>query len=238
MIIEQLLPVPGGRILYDASRLRKPEAECFSREYWASRGALNEVAAGRGSVLFLRTEAGPWVMRHYHRGGLIAKVSADAYWWLGENRTRCFAEWRLLAELRRLSLPVPAPVAARYTRSGLIYRADLITEQLPASRTLSAALLAGALTEQQWRAIGSTIARFHAHGVQHADLNASNILLGADGAVYVLDFDRGRVRPRGAWEQAVLARLRRSLEKIQARHNEAAFGDREWEWLKSEADSG
>ena len=27
---------------------------------------------------------------------------------------------------------------------------------------------------------------------------------------YVLDFDRGRIRPRGAWERAVLERLQRS----------------------------
>jgi 3-deoxy-D-manno-octulosonic acid kinase len=212
--------------------LRKPDEQCFSRDYWASQGALNEVAGGRGSVFFLRTDAGPWVMRHYRRGGLIAQLSADAYLWLGEKRTRCFAEWRLLAELRRLELPVPVPVAARYVRSGVIYRADLITEQLPASQTLSASLLAGALTEPQWRAIGSTIARFHAHGVHHADLNASNILLGTDGAVYVLDFDRGRIRARGAWEQAVLARLKRSLDKLKAQRAEVAFGERQWQWLE------
>jgi tRNA A-37 threonylcarbamoyl transferase component Bud32 len=92
--------------------------------------------------------------------------------------------------------------------------------------------------EQQWRAIGSTIARFHSHGVQHADLNASNILLGADGAVYVLDFDRGRIRARGAWEQEVLARLKRSLDKLKAQRGDVAFGEREWEWLRREADSG
>lgn len=48
-------------------------------------------------------------------------------------------------------------------------------------------------------------------GVHHADLNAHNILLADDGAVYVLDFDRGRIRARGAWENNVLARLHRSL---------------------------
>jgi 3-deoxy-D-manno-octulosonic acid kinase len=215
--------------------LRKPDEQCFSRDYWAARGALNEVAGGRGSVFFLCADAGPWVMRHYRRGGLIARLSPDAYWWLGEKRTRCFAEWRLLAQMRRLELPVPAPVAARYVRSGLIYRADLITEQLPASQTLSAVLLAGALTEPQWRAIGSTIARFHAHGVQHADLNVSNILLGTDGAVYVLDFDRGRIRTRGAWEQGVLARLKRSLDKLKAQRGEVTFGEREWQWLEEVA---
>ena len=36
-------------------------------------------------------------------------------------------------------------------------------------------------------------------GVDHADLNAHNILLDGRGAVSVIDFDRGRVRERGAW---------------------------------------
>jgi 3-deoxy-D-manno-octulosonic acid kinase len=237
-IVEQSLTLPRGRILYDASRLRKPEEEVFSRDYWASQGALNEVTGGRGSVAFLRTDSGSWVLRHYRRGGLIAKLSQDAYWWLGEERTRCFAEWRLLAELRRMALPVPAPVAARYVRSGPIYRADLITAQLPDSQTLAALLLKGSLTQQQWRAIGSTIARFHSHGVQHADLNAHNILLGSDDVVYILDFDRGRIRARGAWEHRVLARLRRSLDKIKAQHAEVAFGEREWGWVKREAVGG
>ena len=43
-------------------------------------------------------------------------------------------------------------------------------------------------------------------GVHHADLNALNILLADEGAVHVLDLDRGRIRARGAWENKVPAR--------------------------------
>jgi 3-deoxy-D-manno-octulosonic acid kinase len=240
-ITEQFLSLPRGRILYDAARLRKPAAELFSRAYWVPRDAVTEVAGGRGSVLFLRAgehaAAGTqdWVMRHYRRGGLIAKFSADAYVWLGERRTRCFAEWRLLAELRRLELPVPAPVAACYERSGWLYRADLITERLPSTQTLAQSLVAGALSEQQWQSVGRTIARFHAHGVHHADLNANNILLGVDGQTYVLDFDRGRIEARGAWEERVLARLRRSLDKLKMQRDGVVFSDTQWRWLEQGA---
>lgn len=225
-----------ARILYDASRLRNPSQEMFTREYWSQRNALEEVAGGRNSVFFLRAEADPqarrWVLRHYRRGGLMAKIVEDRYLWLGESRTRAFAEWRLLAELRRLGLPVPAPVAARYVRNGLAYRADLITEELPASRTLADLLTppAAALTADHWLAIGRAIARFHLQGVHHADLNAHNILIGSDTAVYLLDFDRGCIRARGVWEQRVLARLRRSLEKISQQRG-ARFGEEEWRVL-------
>lgn len=229
-IVEQSLAVPGGGILYDASRLRKPQGSLFSREHWQSQGALKEVAGGRGSVCFLSAPEGAWVWRHYRRGGFAARMVADAYLWLGAARTRSFAEWRLLARLRVLGLPVPAPIAAGYVRTALAYRADIITEELPDARTLAAAMSATQLPPEQWRNVGRTVAAFHRHGVQHADLNAHNILLCGVAEVYLIDFDRGRIRARGAWEQKVLARLKRSLEKISAQRG-AKFGTQEWEWL-------
>ena len=228
---EGLLRVAGGGILYDASRLRKPGAEVFDLERWRTQGALQEIVGGRASIAIVDTGAERWVLRHYRRGGFIARFSRDRYLWLGESRTRSFAEWRLLAELRRRGLPVPAPVAARYVRGVLTYRADLITEHLPNTRTLADAITGEQLPRQSWEAIGGTIARFHGEGVHHADLNAHNILLDPGSQVYVLDFDRGRIEPRGAWEQDVLARLRRSLEKIKAQRTQVAFGDEQWNWL-------
>lgn len=231
---EQQLRLPGCGILYDASRLRKPAPEMFTAEYWIERGSHQELAGGRASVSFIQTGTQRWVLRHYRRGGLMAKLLRDEYFWWGAHRTRCFAEWRLLAELIRLGLPVPAPVAARYVRTGWFYRADLITEELPRSLTLAKAISTpgAAPAKSRWCAVGETIARFHAHGVHHADLNANNILLGEqDSAVYVLDFDRGRIRTRGAWEEQVLARLKRSLAKIQAAQPAAVFGDPQWCWF-------
>jgi 3-deoxy-D-manno-octulosonic acid kinase len=91
----------GGGILYDASRLRKPGAEVFETGHWRALGAVQELAGGRASVAIIDTGQERWVLRHYRRGGLIARLSRDRYFWLGEARTRSFAEWRLLAELRR-----------------------------------------------------------------------------------------------------------------------------------------
>jgi 3-deoxy-D-manno-octulosonic acid kinase len=109
-----------------------------------------------------------------------------------------------------------------------LYRADLLTEALPAARTLSDTITGATLQEEAWKRIGATIANFHRAGVQHADLNAHNILLAEGGNVFVLDFDRGRIRERGAWEQRVLARLRRSLLKIQRQRGNVSFNRRDW----------
>ena len=183
------------------------------------------------SIAMLNTGSQTWVLRHYRRGGWMAKLSQDSYLWTGAGRTRSFAEWRLLAHMHSKGLPVPAPIAARYVRGLFTYRADLITELLPATRTLADVIAGNELSEAGWRAVGKTIAAFHREGVHHADLNANNILLGTDANVYLLDFDRGRIEPRGAWEQAVLARLQRSLTKVKTQRADVRFGDREWAWL-------
>lgn len=243
MTDEQFIATAGGGILYDASRLSKPGEELFSRAHWAAQGALAEIAGGRGSIAVLKagspSGSQSWVLRHYRRGGLVAKLSQDRYLWTGATRTRSFREWRLLAELRRRGLPVPAPIAARYERGLFSYRADLITELLPHRHTLADVVAGGALAEAGWRAVGKTIADFHRQGVHHADLNANNILLGRDDTsapdVHLLDFDRGRIEARGAWEQAVLARLKRSLQKVQGQRVGVQFGDTQWGWLMAEA---
>ena len=231
LIEERFMSLPSGGIVYDDTRVRHPDLQMFEPSCWASRNALLEVTGGRQSVYFLRMDGEQWVLRHYRRGGLAARLSNDRYLWLGAAQTRCVREWRLLAELYRRGLPVPAPVAAVYSRSMLTYRADLITLAVPHSRTLADAITGAALGEAQWRRVGETVARFHAQGVRHADLNAHNVLLTTDGGIYILDFDRGRLCARGAWEQAAVQRLGRSLQKIQRQRADVRFGEREWQWL-------
>jgi 3-deoxy-D-manno-octulosonic acid kinase len=229
---EQVLRLEAAGIVYDAARVRKPELALFDRHYWRERNGLAEVLGGRGSVAFVEADNQRWVLRHYRRGGLIARLSEDRYLWRGADRTRSFAEWRLLAELQRLDLPVPAPIAACYRRHGVLYTADLLTEALVDTSTLTQALRMAPLSAAEWHRIGETIARFHAHGVHHADLNANNILLNrTSGDVYLLDFDRGRIRPRGPWEQHVFARLHRSLTKLSGQCSPFHFDERAWVWL-------
>jgi 3-deoxy-D-manno-octulosonic acid kinase len=66
----------------------------FDPDFWAARGELAAVSGGRGSAWFVGSTAHPWVLRHYRRGGFVARISEDRYWWSGEDRVRSFSEWR------------------------------------------------------------------------------------------------------------------------------------------------
>ncbi len=233
-IDEQIFHFERGGILYDAARVRQSPLALFDRSQWMARDALHTVSGGRGEVAIVGEPADQWIWRRYRRGGLVGRVIKDRYVFIDAAHTRSFAEWRLLAKLSALQLPVPAPIAARYVRSGWTYQADLMTAFIPQSRTLAQRLSDGSLGDAVWRAIGATVSRFHRAGVHHADLNAHNILLRDDrepSLIYLIDFDRGRIRSRGSWEQAVLTRLQRSLLKLQRERSAFAFSEREWKWL-------
>ncbi len=207
----------GEVILYDDALLSHAEPALFAPAAQASRAS-----GGRGATLFIDCAGHACVVRHYYRGGLIGRLFNDQFFWSGESVTRCFREWLLLEQLFNMGLPVPRPVAARYIRSGFIYRADLITARLPGVESLATRLARGSVTAEVWTRVGECIARFHAAGVWHADLNAHNIQIDAAGQIFLLDFDRGRIRPvaRG-WQQSNLARLHRSLQKISTKSADA-----------------
>jgi 3-deoxy-D-manno-octulosonic acid kinase len=223
------------RMTNDGAMLADPASlinvAMFEPRFWADRGELAAVSGGRGATWFLESGPRRWVLRHYRRGGFVARLSQDRYLWAGEQRVRSFVEYRLLADLAERGLPVPRPVAARYQRSGLSYRCDLIMERIADSEPLSAKLAAAAVSDASWRAIGAAIARLHGGGVDHADLNAHNILLDGRGVVSVIDFDRGRVRGRGTWTVRNLQRLRRSLAKISRHLPPGRFSGESWECL-------
>jgi 3-deoxy-D-manno-octulosonic acid kinase len=207
------------------------EEPLFDPQFWAARSELTPVSGGRGAAWFVGAGERQWVLRHYRRGGAVALVNLDRYLWTGEAHVRAFAEWRLLADLVRLELPVPKPVAAWYRRRGPSYRCDLLTERIAAAQSLSQALAGAALSEHTWRRVGGTIARFHKAGVDHADLNAHNILLSGHDSVSLIDFDRGRFKDYGSFAARNLDRLQRSLRKIAPQLPPGRYAPAAWEWL-------
>jgi 3-deoxy-D-manno-octulosonic acid kinase len=111
-------------------------------------------------------------------------------------------------------------------RDGLGYRASILIERLPDVRTLAdRAQVAG--KDAPWEEAGRLVARFHRAGLDHADLNAHNLLFNAQGKGWMIDFDRGALRiPATRWRENNLMRLQRSLLKLRgARSREEVMQD-------------
>lgn len=199
-----------GAILFDRSQIRQPEPEWFSPEHWGD--AAQPVAeGGRGGAWFIETGEGDAFLRHYLRGGMAARLSRDGHLWRGISRVRSFAEFRLMRVLREKKLPVPMPFAAWYRREGLQYRAAILMQRLPGVQSLTTL---AAQESPPWDATGQLVARFHRGGLDHADLNAHNILFDDNERGWVIDFDRSQLRiPATPWREANLQRLQRSLRK-------------------------
>lgn len=226
--------ISPNHILYDADYITNREQLAFDSQSWANRNAIIGFAEGRGTTFFVQHEGHELVLRHYQRGGMIAKWSKDKYFWLGLEATRAWREWLLLAALREIQLPVPVPVACQVRRHGLFYTADIMTLRIPHTRTLADILMQQELEQEYWIELGRVIRRFHEQGVYHADLNANNILFDTSGQFHLIDFDRGQLkRVNSAWQEANMARLLRSLNKIKllAVNDGFYFTEKNWQDL-------
>ena len=219
----------GQHIKYDTDIFKNIDDVSFNSRVWAQRSSIVGFAEGRGTTFFIQHQGRDFVLRHYQRGGLIAKISNDKYFWLGLSFTRPWREWKLLTKMLEKGLPVPVPAAMKVERKWLLYTADIMMHRIQNARTLMQILMTDQLAEGYWIAIGSVIRRFHEEGVYHADLNANNILVDEGGRCFLIDFDRCSIRkPNLKWQQENLARLKRSLNKFLT--NEAVFHFSEINW--------
>lgn len=215
------------------------DARVFDDHWLASRNfIINSPSAGRGASLFLKIDQFDLVLRHYRRGGMVRSFSEQSYLWQGLHKTRAWREFDILCALEKKGLPSPRPYACQVKRSGLIYNATLITHYLD-GLTLAERICTVPLTSDQWFSIGQCISRFHVAGLNHADLNAHNILFDDTGQVSVIDFDRATISPAApaARFEKNLRRLRRSLHKIDS-SGPANYDESCWNALVQGYDQG
>jgi 3-deoxy-D-manno-octulosonic acid kinase len=86
-------------------------------------------------------------------------------------------------------------------------------------------------SEAFWQSVGAAIWTFHEAGVYHADMNAYNVQVDKDGDIWMLDFDKGSLKPPGRWQQETLSRLHRSLRKVFGLDPKLHFCAANWEQL-------
>lgn len=208
----------GGDIFwFDPTMMTEISSEQFDSRWWQSQQAVIGSSNGRHIAWFVQYQQHKLVLRHYYRGGLVGKLLRDQFWLQPVANSRAMQEYQLLSWMRQQGLAVPRPVAARYQRRGLIYRADLLIELIPDSQDLATILQQRTITSDEWQAVGAAIAQMHQLGVYHSDLNCRNIMLDGAGKVWLIDFDKCERRSDGVWKQQNLQRLLRSLNKEQGK---------------------
>ena len=77
-------------ILYDADLLPRPNSQWLRPEYWPSATTLRD---GRGEAWKVTTRWGDAVLKHYRRGGMVAKFLKDQYRFQSWAFTRSWHEW-------------------------------------------------------------------------------------------------------------------------------------------------
>lgn len=202
----------------------RARAEWFEVSRYGAN-ALPIGVGGRGGAWYVDGPFGEGVLRAYRRGGLMAKLSTEHYLWMGQGRTRCVREVELLLRLREQGLPVPEPIAGAWWREGFLYRAALLMRRVAVRADLMTLVHEDA-ARAPWVSVGETLARFHAAGAHHPDLNARNVLQSREGQIVIIDWDRGRLGGlSGPWVARELARLERSLLKYRRHVSEQQIAE-------------
>lgn len=178
------------------------------------------VAGGRVAHPVVRLPDGVRaVVRGYRRGGMVRHLNRERY--LAGHRA--FEELRVTARARRAGVRAPEVLAAVERPRGIGYTARLATRWIEGAHGLPEWLGAadpGRRAEVLGEA-GRQVARMHAAGIAHPDLNLGNLLVreSSGGEVILLDFDRARLTDGAVApgrRARDLLRLARSARKLRA----------------------
>ena len=182
--------------------------------------AAQAVSMGRGGIFFL---SGAWlpfpiVVRQYRHGGLWRLLSGARFF----SQRRFMAELKLHTIVRELGVSAPEPLGVIVAKKGpksIFVNGYYVTRRLPDSVDLPEFLQqTGAATTRLRIAfeIGNCLRGLHEHGIFYTDLHVKNILIGPEGGVFFIDFDKAKKyqAPLSAFRRrANLYRFLRSVEK-------------------------
>jgi 3-deoxy-D-manno-octulosonic acid kinase len=216
----QTLNFDNQVIWFDESLISPDQAKhAFDAEYWQQKNKIIGSATGRGTTWFVELDTIQAALRHYRRGGLFGKLVEDSYLYFGDEKTRSYQEFELLKVLQTSGVNVPKPIAARVVKSGVTYKADLLSEKIPNAQDLVAILREKALPKEMYQKIGAEIRKMHEAKVNHTDLNIHNILIDNQSEVWIIDFDKCMLENGKSYHSSNINRLLRSFRKEMKKYN-------------------
>lgn len=200
----------AGAIRYNGHFITSPSLAMFDPTQ-PDLQAQAVTQGGRNAAWFVQLNGYSAVLRHYRRGGLVAKLVRNYYFWLGAQRTRSWSEYAVLLHLYNKGVAVPQPIAALWQRRFCYYKAAIVVARIP-----DAWPIAHRLEHCDPKSVALAVKQMHDAGVWHADLNVFNVLIDVQQRIYLIDFDRATVSDVVEKTQRLnnVLRLKRSLIKV------------------------
>lgn len=161
-------------------------------------------------------EISPWgrvFFKRYSHGGLLRKITGGKFLACGALRSK--EEFVVLEEVRTLGVRAPRPIAY-VKRGGILYATWLLMEEL--SGTTNLVNVAADTPEKLgncMRGLAQQVTRLIEARLLHVDLHPGNVLVGSDGGVFIVDFDKARhvTYSRDEVRELYLRRWRRAVLK-------------------------
>lgn len=217
-------------LLFEKNILTPVTVDMFNSDFWQQQQKIIGHAMGRGVTTFFCENNKDYVLRHYRRGGLIGKILNKHYFYTGLHRTRAWQEMHLLNLMHGWGLPVPKAAAALIKRGGLTYEADIILEKITDAKDVFNLLNTEPLDSTDWQRIGAVVRQLHDKQVFHHDLNIHNIMQDKQKKIWLIDFDKCRVKNGEQWKDENLQRLLRSLRKEKNKNPQFFWQEDNWQW--------
>lgn len=179
----------------------------------ATKGEIG-VLGGRAVSRGLEVEGlGRVFVKKYAHGGLLRAFTASKF--IGFGACRAQQEFLMLERVRSLGIRSPRPLV--FVKKGaMVYSTWLIMEELRDVRSLVEMSVDDPDSlHDSMRLAGDQIGILIKNRILHIDLHPGNILVGSDGGVYIVDFDKARTFMGSAWalRDMYLRRWRRAVIK-------------------------
>ena len=196
------------------SYIADPQLKQLIRFFNLPKDRVHSTLGGRTPITIVPLEGiGSVAIKHYRRGGIIRYLMKQRY--LKCGKTRCQMEYELLQKVRGLGINAPEPVAFAY-RGRLFYQCWLVTREIQGHQTL--VQISRSNPEQALMVLKDVVNQVSIlikNRILHVDLHPGNVIVDNQNQVYLLDFDKASISPRGknALRSRYLRRWNRAVKK-------------------------